>query len=203
MKGWSKPFNYNLPEPAGDADFAAIEIGACPWRPDRQLARIAIKARAGASTVAEDAKTEACFNSAAVRSYRLLGYDDANSGTGTGEQIAGGHVVTALYELIPAANAKSSADILTLSVHYNRPGSTVEQVIQFQGRAANGANVSADFRFAAGVAEFAMLLGRFSRKGRRQSKFRDSTGRTAPETDASGEREQFIELARRVKQLLG
>jgi hypothetical protein len=204
IEGLINAFSYQMPEPAGDADFAGqIEIGACPWRPDCRLARIAIKARAGATVVAEDATTQVTFNPEVVKSYRLLGYEDTRSGQDTGEQIVGGHAVTALYEVVPNPSANSSVELLTLSVHYHRPGSTEQEVIQFEGRRGDDANVSADFRFAAAVAEFAMALHESPDRGGATLDSVIQLAASARGSDTSGERAQFIELARRAKLLLG
>jgi len=204
IEGLINAFKYELPEPVGDADFAGqIEIGDCPWRSDCRLARIAIKARAGQTIVAEDATARVTFNAEAVKSYRLLGYEDASGGQAGGEKISGGHAVTALYEVVPAANAEFPVQLLTLSVHYHRPGSTLEQVVQFEGRESKYASGSEDFRFAAAVAEFAMVLRESSNRGGATLDSVIQLAESAPGSDTSGERGRFIELARRAKQLLG
>jgi autotransporter-associated beta strand protein len=60
-------------------------------------------------TIAKDVKIQVEFNPAAVRSYRLIGYEnrllakeDFNDDTKDAGEIGAGHSVTALYEVVPA-----------------------------------------------------------------------------------------------------
>ena len=71
-------------------------------------------------TVAKDVKIQVEFNPAAVKSYRLLGYEkralaakDFHDDKKDAGEMGAGHVVTALYELVPAgvaAPAEAKAD---------------------------------------------------------------------------------------------
>lgn len=63
-------------------------------------------------TIAKDVKIQVEFNPTAVRSYRLIGYEnrllakeDFNDDTKDAGEIGAGHSVTALYELVPASLA--------------------------------------------------------------------------------------------------
>ena len=65
--------------------------------------------------IAKDVKIQVEFNPAKVGSYRLLGYEkrklaakDFHDDTKDAGEMGAGHVVTALYELVPAAGVKSS-----------------------------------------------------------------------------------------------
>lgn len=208
IEGLINAFTYDDPAPPPGATFGgSIEIGQCPWQPDHRLARIAVKARQAVGTVAQAARTEVAFAPKAVKSYRLLGCDrDASTHSTEGEPISGGHSVTALYELVPTTMANTVRDeLLTLRVRYKADRGGPEQVVQFIGRDAHaGASAeSADFRFAAAVAEFGLLLrgppGAEHITGDGVIALADS-GRG---TDKSGQRAQFIEMARRAKQLMG
>ena len=61
-------------------------------------------------TIAKDVKIQVEFNPAAVRSYRLIGYEnrllakeDFNDDTKDAGEIGSGHSVVALYEIVPAS----------------------------------------------------------------------------------------------------
>jgi hypothetical protein len=198
-------FDYDYAAPVGNAAFAGqIEIGTCPWQPEHRLARIAVKARPGAGTVAEDVRTEVAFNPAQTKSYRLLGYDEAAVDAAPAEGITGGHAVTALYEVVPVATEVPSTDMLTLRIHYRQPNSAATQSLQFIGRdVIDGKLASADFRFAAAVAEFALILREPSEHKAAKIDAVIQMAEAARGPDVSGERQQFVELVQRAKVLLG
>ncbi len=79
------------------------------------------------SVIARDARIQLQFNSTAVHSYRLLGYenrdidDDAfNDDTTDAGEIGEGHTVTALYELKlnDVSSTENGADLGTISLNY-------------------------------------------------------------------------------------
>ncbi|WP_051305658.1 vWA domain-containing protein [Desulfogranum mediterraneum] len=136
-------------------------------------------------TVAKDAKIQVEFNPALVGAYRLIGYEnraladeDFKNDTKDAGEIGVGHTVTALYEIIPAGHKavpridtlkyqqlqllspEKSKDLLTVKLRYKEQGSTVSTEIS-QSLTMNSkplAEMSDDFRFAAAVAGFGMLL---------------------------------------------
>ena len=156
--------------------------------------------------VAKDLKVQIEFNPARVESYRLLGYekrmlatqDFADDAKDAGE-LGSGSSVTALYELIPAASATQtgrdlryqatttsaaaqSGELMTLKFRYKKPdgdeSSLVERPIAL---AAHGfAEASGDFRFAAAVAEWGLIL--------RQSEYKEGASLAQVEEAASGAR---------------
>jgi hypothetical protein len=215
IEGLINAFDYDSPKPIGAAPFAAdVEVGPCPWTPGHQLARIGIKARDGTGTMAEDVRTEVQFNPAVTHSYRLIGYDaepDEAPGKTSGETIAAGRMVTVLYEIAPvvAASEKNSQGIaapanpLTLRVRYRDPGQAAEQVAEFVGHPAANNAPSTDFQFASAVAELGMLLRDSPDRGSASVASVIALAQTARGPDPHGQRQQFIELARRAKDLLG
>jgi anti-sigma factor RsiW len=212
IEGLINAFTYDDPAPTPGAVFGArIEVGQCPWQPEHRLATIAIKARAGNGIVAEDAQTEVAFSPAAVTSYRLLGYEgvaqrDASAATPrAAERIAGGHAITALYEIITANHASAARDLLTLSVQYRSAEGEPQQVAQFVGRDARPAPgmESADFRFAAAVAEFGMALRDSSHNSKARLADAIALAQSGVGIDSSGQRRAFIHLARQAEKLMG
>lgn len=208
IEGLINAFAYDAPAPAPGALFGAgIEVASCPWTPEHRLARIQVKARMSEGIIAEDVRAEVHFDPAAAKSYRLIGYEGpgASAPAHTGERVAAGQAVTALYEIVPASPAVSTADLLTLSIRFRPSADAPEQSIRFIGRDADKdpKAASADFRFAAAVAEFGMALRDSPGRGRSSMNEVIRLARSGRGADPAGERQRFIELAERAKALLG
>ena len=139
-------------------------------------------------TIAGDVKIQVEFNPAAVREYRLIGYetrmlareDFRNDRVDAGE-IGAGHTVTALYELVPAGSgaqrvpelryrekgAEAAADFADeyafVKIRYKLPGAEQSTLVARPVTAADAVErldaVSQDARFAVAVAAFGELLG--------------------------------------------
>lgn len=142
-------------------------------------------------TVAKDVKLQVEFNPLEVSEYRLIGYEnrtmaaeDFEDDTKDGGETGAGQTVTVLYELVcsDAAGASDlkyqgdreltdaalSGEILTLSVRYKEPDGdkSVEENFVVPGEKEGVIDtVSADYIFAAGVAELAMILNDSEYKG--------------------------------------
>lgn len=149
---------------------ADLEVAAAPWNPAHRLVRIGLRAReatgpAGAgAVVVQGARLQVDFNPARVASYRLIGYEFSRqeSGTDAGADLRTGQKVTALYEIVPAAVAAAEAggDLLALRVDYRLPNEETERRLDLALADAGAAfaAASADFKFAAAVAGFGLLL---------------------------------------------
>ncbi|HEV2735816.1 MAG TPA: YfbK domain-containing protein, partial [Longimicrobiaceae bacterium] len=172
-------------------------------------------------TIARDVKVQAEFNPSAVKAYRLIGYENrllaaedfADDGKDAGE-LGAGHSVTALYEVVPVGAptpvrgagplryqetrpsvGAASTELLHVKLRYQPPqGGASRLVAQAVRDHATGASPSADFRFAAAVAGWGLLL--------RDSKFRGdatheqvlSLARGALGDDPHGRRREFVRL---------
>jgi len=137
-------------------------------------------------TIAKDVKIQVEFNPGRVESYRLIGYENrvlrredfANDRKDAGE-LGAGHSVTALYEVVPVGDhrrvaartssyttvavrdsAAASGDLLTVRLRYKQPDGKKSVLIErsLEDRAVSFEEMDEPFRFAAAVAEFAMLL---------------------------------------------
>ncbi len=240
-------FTYNYPRPKPDELFSIdVEVAGCPWADSHRLVRIGFRGRGIADpvvkkdvaqqidgtsvTIAREVKIQVEFNSAMVTSHRLMGYDkrmlrkDFNNDEIDAGEIAGGHMVTALYEVVPVGgaispsvppvdplkysvppeNARSnSSEMLTVKLRYKKPESDkselLERAVVDDGK--QFANASADFKFAAAVAEFGMLL--------RDSEFKGSGtmgavlqwAQEGKSADTNGYRAGFLELVRKAQVL--
>lgn len=139
------------------------------------------------TTVAKDVKLQVEFNPARVSAYRLIGYENRllrdeefkDDGKDDGD-MGSGHTVTAFYEIVPAGvdvnlpgvdplkyqqpagkptAVAATGEWLTVKMRYKHPeAETSREVASTLPAAALDRPVSADFRFAAAVAEFGMLL---------------------------------------------
>jgi len=182
-------------------------------------------------TIARDVKAQVEFNPARVRAYRLIGYEnralaaeDFNDDHKDAGELGAGHSVTALYEVVPVGapetpargvdplryqqvrptpRAGGSGELLTVKLRYKAPDGEESRLIvrPIPDRHLPLAQTSADFRFAAAVAEWGMLL--------RASKFRGESShaqvvelaRGALASDRGGYRAESLRLVDRSRQL--
>ncbi|HVK10749.1 MAG TPA: von Willebrand factor type A domain-containing protein [Gemmataceae bacterium] len=187
-------------------------------------------------TVAKDVKVQIEFNPAAVQAYRLLGYekrhlearDFADDKKDAGEMGAG-HVVTALYELVPVG-APTPARLEGLRYQDTAPvapkaagkdGKATEAfVVKMRHKKPDGDKstlrelpvsdvskgyemASEDFRFSASVASFAMLLRDSAYKGNANYAVTLELAEAAKKHDPGGYRAEFIELVKKARALSG
>lgn len=138
-------------------------------------------------TIAKDVKLQVEFNPANVRAYRLIGYEnrllnheDFNNDKKDAGDLGSGHTVTALYEIIPTGvdseffkiddlkyqkqksvkKENHSDELLTVKFRYKAPqGNTSKLIVQpLTDRETELSKTSENFRWAASVAAFGMLL---------------------------------------------
>lgn len=150
---------------------------------------------------------------------RMLAKEDFNDDKKDAGELGSGHTVTALYEVIPVgvesdflksvdslkyqkntealSRSSHTDEILTVKFRYKAPDGDVSKLIEHpvKDNALSLSATSDNFRFAAAVAEFGMLL--------RQSEFKAdasfdhviSLARKAKGKDEEGYRAEFVRLA--------
>lgn len=142
-----------------------------PFTAGHHLLRVGVQGRHRADApreiIARDVKIQVDFNPAAVRSYRLLGFENR---TGRGEdarndrfnagKIVAGHTVTAVYDVVLATTTSSP---VTVRLHHRAPspGSRPEEsvfTLSPQAIAASFARAPRTFRLAVALAGFAEIL---------------------------------------------
>lgn len=158
-------------------------------------------------TIAKDVKFQLEFNPDKVASYRLIGYEnrilakeDFNNDAKDAGELGAGHTVTALYEIIPAANAaKKSGDIVKLKFRYKPPtGAQTSRLIEQRVTEQFSAKTpSENFRFAAAVAEAGLLLRNSAYKSAATWEQVIKNASEATSTDANGYKLEFVELAKK------
>ena len=177
-------------------------------------------------TVAKDVKIQVEFNPAAVKAYRLIGYEnrrlnaeDFNDDRKDAGEIGAGHSVTALYEIIPAGSdapvpgvaplkyqttkisdaATGSGELMTVKVRYKPPTAEESRLLMQSVSAEASAfdSASEDFRFAASVAAFGLLLRDSPYKGALTYDQAAAMAKTATGADPFGDRAEMIRLVER------
>jgi len=183
-------------------------------------------------TVAKDVKIQVEFNPNYVQAYRLVGYEnrlleaeDFNNDQKMGGDMGVGHVVTALYEIVPVgvnstmvgtvdplkyqqnstknSAVKGNGELATVKFRYKEPdgekSKLQQQVVQAKVTELN--QVSEDLRFATAVAELGLLL--------RDSDFKQEANfdrlivraKAAKGADDEGYRAEFIRMAENARDL--
>lgn len=181
-------------------------------------------------TIAKDVKLQIEFNPAKVQAYRLIGYEnrllnkeDFNNDQKDAGDMGSGHTVTALYEIIPvgvqsdfiekvdrlkyqkgtAVPVSNVNEMMTIKFRYKKPDGNKSMLMEHVVQDGKGSieSASENFRFAAAVAQFAMLL--------RNSEFKQAASydkawqlaKNALGNDAEGYRSEFLNLLRNAQSL--
>ncbi|HEX8658445.1 MAG TPA: von Willebrand factor type A domain-containing protein [Hymenobacter sp.] len=181
-------------------------------------------------TVAQDVKLQIEFNPARVASYRLVGYEnrlleaeDFNNDRKDAGELGAGHTVTALYEIVPVGSSQplvdnlkyqqpafltatsTTADVLTVKLRYKEPRGTSSKLLAqaLAGAPTSIEKASADFRFAAAVAQFGLLLRQSEQRGTATWAATEQLANGARGTDADGYRAELVRLVRLAQGLSG
>ena len=172
--------------------------------------------------LARDVKIQVEFNPAQVAAYRLIGYEnrtladeDFNNDKKDAGEIGVGHTVTALYELIPAGaqdvpvvdplkyqqtkpTGNHVDEIMTVKLRYKplhqKSSVLMDTVVHKADRQTNLSATSTDFRFAAAVAGFGMLLTDSEYSGDLNYDSIISLARSAKGADRNGYRAECVQL---------
>ena len=153
----------------------------------------------------------------------MLNKEDFNDDKKDAGELGSGHTVTALYEVIPAGVKSeflkevdplkyqevktvpltTTNELLTVKFRYKQPDGKTSELIEHPvvDKSIAFSKTSDNFRFAASVAGFGMLL--------RNSEFKGTTGyeqllkiaKGAKGADAEGYRSEFVKLVRKAATL--
>ncbi len=184
-------------------------------------------------TIAKDVKIQIEFNPKEVASYRLIGYEnrvlaaqDFNDDKKDAGEIGAGHTVTALYEIVPAiiddadvppvgelryqkqvrlSSKAESGEVLVLKLRYKQPDGDTSTLIEFpvEDSGKRFAQADRDFKFAAAVASFGMLLRDSPHRGNANFDRVTAIASEAAKGDDNGYRTEFLELVIKARTLRG
>jgi Ca-activated chloride channel family protein len=179
-------------------------------------------------TIAQDVKIQVEFNSETVGAYRLIGYEnrvlrneDFNDDTVDAGDIGAGHTVTAFYEIMPPGPAVDALpaisplryatpvaptgnrdELFTVSLRYKLPNENESSLISFPCRADSvrkAGEESENFRFAASVAGFGMLLRDSPYKGNADYRSVIALSEGSLGSDPYNLRRAFVELVKKAQ----
>jgi Ca-activated chloride channel family protein len=181
-------------------------------------------------TVAKDVKLQVEFNPRRVGSYRLIGYEnrmlrkeDFNDDTKDAGEIGAGHSVTALYEIVPLHDDSDRGDVYPLryqssprdsykspdrelmelmyvKLRYKQPDAAASRMLEHAVMMPSRYRASADFRFAAAVAAFGMILRESEYRGHATLDGVLELARESLGDDESGHRAGFVKLVEQVRE---
>lgn len=179
-------------------------------------------------TIAKDVKLQVEFNPKFVQSYRLVGYEnrllndeDFNDDKKDAGDMGSGHTVTALYELVPVggregsvdplkyqnpnpvAYSNSSNELLTVKMRYKEPDGDKSKLLEkvLRPGAKNIEQAPEDFRLAASVAQFGMLLRSSPYKGTASYESALKLANGARGDDPEGYRAEYVQLLKKAQLL--
>jgi Ca-activated chloride channel family protein len=182
-------------------------------------------------TIAKDVKLQIEFNPDKIQGYRLIGYEnrllnkeDFNDDKKDAGELGSGHTVTALYELIPTgikdtmlkdvdalryqkikplSKSNFNDEVMSIKLRYKKPDGDKSTLIEHPLKDENIAfnSTSGNFRFAASVAEFGMLLRNSQYKGNADFSSIKQTAQSAIENDEEGYKKEFISLVKKASSL--
>jgi Ca-activated chloride channel family protein len=181
-------------------------------------------------TIAKDVKLQIEFNPAVVQGYRLVGYEnrllakeDFNDDKKDAGELGSGHTVTAFYEIIPVGindpllaqpdslkyqqapvmAVGKTTELMTVKLRYKQPDSETSQLMEtvVANNEKNYEKASENFRFAAAVAEFGMLLRASEYKGSANYQQVLHLARNAQYRDPEGYRAEFIGIVENAQKL--
>ncbi|MDR0951833.1 MAG: VWA domain-containing protein [Oscillospiraceae bacterium] len=168
-------------------------------------------------TIADDVKAQVEFNPEAVKSYRLIGYenrslnnDDFENDAKDAGEIGIGTDVVILFELelqggaLDAADPDLAGELFELRIRYKDPGQQVSKLIS---KAANYSDITSspsdDLRFASSVAAFGHLLRGSEYTGQATFERVYALAEESLGDDRDGYRREYLELLSQYNDLAG
>ncbi len=175
-------------------------------------------------TVAKDVKLQVEFNPAYIKGYRLLGYEnralateDFDDDTKDAGEIGAGHMVTALYEIIPVDSEQEipetdlkyqsdkkdtgvkNGEWLNLKIRYKEPDEDESLLMEYPVTEDDyTSEPSEDFFFSSAVAEFGLMLRDSEYKG--DASFENVRALLKKvDTDEDDYKDEFVYLVKRLQ----
>lgn len=177
-------------------------------------------------TVAKDVKLQVEFNPAYIKGYRLLGYEnralateDFDDDKKDAGEIGAGHMVTALYEIVPVDSEQeipetelkyqdnkndtgvTNGEWLNLKIRYKEPDADESLLKEYPVTEEDyTGEPSEDFYFAAAVAEFGLMLRDSEYKGTASfENVRELLKKV--DTDEDDYKDEFVYLVKKLQKI--
>ena len=188
---------------------------------EKEMMKVFVNERERFCAVASDAKCQVTFDSTLVRAYRLIGYEnrvmsteDFTDDTKDAGEIGAGQTITALYEVVPTDQFNQfieKADVArhpfaTFDFRYKQSLSEASLPLQLTLAVEDMYDTShqllpttENFRFAAGVAAYGMVLRDSPYKGTATIQSAIELVQGARTFDPHGYREELQQLMERYK----
>ena len=151
--------------------------------------------------VANDVKVQISFNPTRVASYRLIGYEnrlmdkeDFDDDSKDAAEIGAGQTITALYEIVPAEGNTGSFATFDLRYKKKLGGASIKLSRDVEEVSSSP---SEDFRFAAGIAAYGLMLRSSKYGGSATFKMAEEYASGALGKDPYGYRAGAVELIRK------
>jgi len=181
------------------------------------------------AAVAKDVKIQIEFNPQRVAGYRLIGYEnkllrdqDFNNDKIDAGDMGSGHTVTALYEIVPAgtrvpevdiedlkyakptlpAEAANTGEFLTVKMRFKDPEADTSKKLEqpLSGAVEKFEKANDEFRWAAAVVEFGLLLRDSPYKGKADYAHVIDTAEKALGTE-DAHRVEFLALVKKAREI--
>ncbi len=203
------PYAYAPASGGGHPFSLRLHAAECPWAAGHRLLRLAVQAGPGDGRLAaRDARVRVRFDPDAVAAWRLIGFENRRAAIEPaateppGADLPAGSAVTALYELVPAAGA-AGRPCGAAAVSY-RPvgaGGPREDRLAIPAGARPLSAADDDFRFAAAVAAFGMILRDSEYRGGFTLADAAELAAGAVAADPAGHRRDFLRLIAAAREL--
>ena len=182
---------------------------------EEELNKVFVEETSRFISVANDCKAQITFNKDLVSEYRLIGYENRvlnNEAFENDEvdaaEIGAGQTVTALYEIIPAAECKYDAatkeftePLFTFDFRYKEKLNEESKLVKSEPKAFSE-TCSDNMRFAQAVAAYGMVLRESEYKGSANLNMVLELYGNGFSFDPYGRRAQFAELVRKAKEII-
>ncbi len=189
--------------------------GSYAYLDSAEEARKVLLEEATLTTVAKDVKVQVEFNPARVEAYRLIGYEnralgaaDFNDDWEDAGEVGVGGAVTALYEVTPKDAAVDplkyggeTSELLTVKVRYKEPRGGASRKLEVALDDGRCDEPRGDFRFAAAVACWGLLLRDSDHRGDATFGLVRRLASRAIGADPGGYRREFLSLVESSREL--
>jgi len=180
-------------------------------------------------TIAKDVKVQIEFNPSVVQAYRLVGYEnrllnneDFKDDKKDASEMGAGHTVTVIYEIIPVGvksefvkeidslkyqkneiKKGDTKEVATIKTRYKKPDGNIgiDFNIPVENKLSALEKTSDNYRFAASVAMFGMLLKNSEYKGTANYDKVTELSDKSKGKDSEGYKSEFVRLVKIAKAL--